>query len=79
MDKISKFLVSVDGLPYAGKTTVCSYLKKYDRKHLFIDDGIVSSATAARCISQAEPSYSSFKDVLVVYLLAVKEDWSARC
>ena len=79
MDKINNFCISVDGLPYAGKTTVCNYLKKFDKKRFIVDDGIVRSITAARCISHAEPDYSSFKDTIVVFLLAVREDWNARC
>lgn len=79
MDKINNFCISVDGLPCTGKTTLCSYLKHFDKKRLVVDDGIVRSITAARCISHAEPDYSSFKDILVVYLLAAKDDWNARC
>ena len=79
MDKTKYFCISVDGMPYSGKTTVCSYLKKLDKKHMIVDDGVIKSATMARCISKSEPDYSQLKCTIVVYLLAAKEDWSLRC
>lgn len=79
MDKINNFCVSVDGLPYVGKTTLCQCLRKIDKKRLVIDDGVIKSATLARCTCNAEPDYASLKNIIVVYLLATKDDWTIRC
>lgn len=78
MEKIKYFCISVDGMPFTGKTTVCKYLKKFSKKYMIVDNGIVNSATTAALENNIEYDYSQFKGIVVAYLIAVKEDINAR-
>lgn len=79
MNKLKYFCISVDGMPYSGKSTICKYLQKFTKKYMVIDSGLIKSATIARCMYNSEFDYSKCNQTVIVYLLAVKEDWNARC
>lgn len=79
MNKLKYFCISVDGMPYSGKTTVCQYLQKFTKKYMVVDNGLLKSATISRCLYNSEFDYARCNQTVVVYLLSVKEDWNARC
>ena len=78
MKKLKYFCISVDGMPYTGKTTVCKYLKKFSKKYVVIDNGIVNSATSAVLSENIDYDYEQCKGIVIAYLIAVKEDINVR-